>query len=147
MINIPARAKKTGRAEFCLREGILGGIHHALGLVEGNLLNAQQLHDGKQRLAGLAERHRAMMREAALDQDMTIEAVHLGDAEYADAAEGAGVNGQNLALRDVADQLAVLIALQAASCKTSDIGFPYRNKTILPSYQQILYQIKRHTYT
>ena len=44
---------------------------------------------------------------------MAIEAPHFGNAEHADAAEGAGAHVQHLALGDIGAQIALAVALQA----------------------------------
>ena len=43
---------------FPLRKGVLGLVKHALGLVEADVLHAQQLEQLEQRLAVMAEGHR-----------------------------------------------------------------------------------------
>ena len=47
----------------------------------------------------MSESHRAVMREVALDQDMTVEALHLRDREYTDTSEGMGTSVVAHALR------------------------------------------------
>ena len=84
-----------------------------MNLVEADGFNAEELQHGEQSLADVAEGNRAVMGVAALDQDVAVEAVHLGDGEHADAAEGLGRHGQDLALGDVGLQHAVLVALEA----------------------------------
>ena len=60
----------------------------------------------------MAEGHRAVMREALLDQHVAIEAAHLMDGKDADAAKAGGFNGQNLALGDVGAKDPLAVALQ-----------------------------------
>ena len=60
----------------------------------------------------MAEGDRTVVRVALLDEHMTVEAAHLRDGEDADAAEGTGLDGQDLALGDVAAEVAVGVALQ-----------------------------------
>ena len=54
-----------------------------------------------------------MVRVALLDEDVAIEAAHLGNGKDADAAEGAGGHGQDLALGHVTAEVALGVALQA----------------------------------
>ena len=61
----------------------------------------------------MAEGDRAVVRVALLDEDVAVEPAHLRDGEDADAAEGTGLDGQDLALGDVAAEVAVGVALQA----------------------------------
>lgn len=81
---------------------ILGGIGQALGLVVGNVRDAEELQHLKQGLAIVAEGNRAVVRVALLDEHMAVEAAHLGDRKDGDAAEGPGGHGQDLTLSDVA---------------------------------------------
>ena len=50
---------------------ILGGVRQALGLVVGNVRNAQELEHLKQRLAVMAEGHRTVVRVALLNQPIS----------------------------------------------------------------------------
>ena len=50
--------------------------------------NADKLEYLIQSFSEMAERNGAVMRVVALDQDMAVEAAHLRNREYADAAEG-----------------------------------------------------------
>ena len=70
---------------FSLRKGVLGLVKHALGLVEADVLHAQQLEQLEQRLAVMAEGHRPVVGIALLDEHMAVEAAHLRDGEHADA--------------------------------------------------------------
>ena len=60
-----------------------------------------------------------MVGIALLHQHVAVEAAHLRDGEDADAAEGAGLDRQDLALGDVGAQLALAVALQAVE---GDLG-------------------------
>ena len=100
-----------------LGEGILGLVEHALGLVEGDILDAQQLESLKEDLAAVCEGNAAVVGVVLGNQHVTVEALHLGDGEHADAAEGTGGNGQDFTLRNVGLQLAVSGALQAEDFK------------------------------
>ena len=60
----------------------------------------------------MSEGHCAVMREVALDQDMTIEALHLRNREYTDTSEGMGCHRQNLAVCNIGTQLVICSALQ-----------------------------------
>ena len=108
-----------------LAEGILGLVEHALGLVEADILDAQQLEQLEQSLAVMAEGHCAMVGIPLLHQDVTVEPAHLGDSEHADAAEGAGGHGQDFAFRHIAAELAVSSALQTieGDLAGSDVAF------------------------
>ena len=53
---------------------ILGGIGQALGLVVGNVRDAEELQHLKQGLAIVAEGNRAVVRVALLDEHMAVEA-------------------------------------------------------------------------
>ena len=61
----------------------------------------------------MAERHRAVVRVVAFDEHMAVEALHFGDGEDADGAEGMRSDGQDLALRHIRAQLAICRRLQA----------------------------------
>ena len=61
----------------------------------------------------MAERYGAMMRIAVADENIAVEAVHLGNTKYADAAEGLGRHGENLALSDISLKVGILVGLQA----------------------------------
>ena len=62
----------------------------------------------------MAEGHRPRGGgSASLHQDVAVEAAHLGMAKTPIAAEGAGPDGQHLALGDVGAQPALAVALQA----------------------------------
>ena len=60
----------------------------------------------------MIKRNRAVMRIMLLNQYMTVEASHLRNREYADAAEGTGRNRQYLTLCYIRTQIAVRITLQ-----------------------------------
>lgn len=55
----------------------------------------------------------AVVGEVFADQDVAVEAGEVRDGKDADGAEALGVNVKDIALRDIADELAVGIALQA----------------------------------
>ena len=86
-----------------LCEGILCRIHHALRLIEADLLHAKISKYAVKSLAIVTKCNRAVMRIVALDQNVTVEAAHLRNREYADTAEGLGRNRKNLALCDVSN--------------------------------------------
>ena len=60
----------------------------------------------------MSEGHCAVMREVALDQDMTVEALHLRNREYTDASEGMSSHRQNLAICNIGTQSVICGALQ-----------------------------------
>ena len=112
------RGIPPGVPPFCmafsfLGEGVLGLVEHALGLVEADVLDAQQLEQLEEGLAVMAKGHGAVVGLALLHQHVAVVTAHLGDGEHADAAEGAGGHRQDLALCHVAAELAVSSALQA----------------------------------
>lgn len=72
---------------------ILCGIRQALGLVVGNVRNAEELEHFKQRLAIVTEGNGTVVRVALLNQDMAVETAHLGNGEDGDAAERPRCNG------------------------------------------------------
>ena len=96
-----------------LCEGILGGVHHALGLVEVDVFyrNADVLEHFIQSLAIVAECNCAVMRIVLLDQHVSVETSHFRNSEYANAAEGLGSYRKNFAVCDVSGQLAVSCGL------------------------------------
>ena len=49
----------------------------------------------------MTESNRSVMREVLADENMAIETSHLGDSEYADAAERPSRNRKNLALCNI----------------------------------------------
>ena len=85
-------AGSSGERVFC-------GIREGLGLIIGDVAHAEELEDLEQALAVMSEGHRAVVRIALLDEDMTVEAAHLRDGEDADAAEAARMYRQNFTLR------------------------------------------------
>ena len=93
--------------------GILRGIGQGLRLIPSDVLHAEVLEDLEELLRAVVERHSTVVRIALLYQHMTVETTHFVDGEHADAAEGAGRDGQHFALRDVGAHHAVRIALQA----------------------------------
>ncbi len=62
---------------------IFCGIRQALGLVVGNVRNAEELEHFKQRLAIVTEGNGTVVRVALLNQDMAVETAHLGMAKMA----------------------------------------------------------------
>ena len=60
----------------------------------------------------MAEGHGAVVGIALLNQHMAVEPAHFRDGEDTDAAEGPGLDGQHLALSDVAAKHTVGIALE-----------------------------------
>ena len=72
---------------------IFCGIRQALGLVVGNVRNAEELEHFKQRLAIVTEDNGTVVRVAFLNQDMAVETAHLGNGEDGDAAERPRCNG------------------------------------------------------
>ena len=72
---------------------IFCGIRQALGLVVGNVRNAEELEHFKQRLAIVTEGNGTVVRVALLNQDMAVETAHLGNGEDGDAAERPRCNG------------------------------------------------------
>ena len=93
--------------------GIFGGVGQILGLVIGDVRNAEVLHHFKQGLAAVGEGHGAVVGIALLNEHVAIETAHLGDGKHADAAKGAGGHGQHLTLGDVGAQIALAVTLQA----------------------------------
>ena len=72
---------------------IFCGIRQALGLVVGNVRNAEELEHFKQRLAIVTEGNGTVVRVALLNQDMAVETAHLRNGEDGDAAERPRCNG------------------------------------------------------
>ena len=108
-----------------LAPGVLCGVGKALGLVVGDIGDAEVLEHLEQRLAAVGESNRAVVGIPLLDQHMTVEPAHLRDREDADAAEGAGGNRQDLAFRDVGAQSALTVALESVEgdLTGSDVAF------------------------
>ena len=73
--------------------GILSGVGQALGLIVSDILDAEVLQHFEHSLAAVCESNSAMVGIALLDQHMTVEAAHFGDAEDADAAKATGGDG------------------------------------------------------
>ena len=73
----------------------------------------------------MAEGHGAMVGIALLHQHMTVEPAHFGDGEYADAAEGAGLDRQDFTLGNVGAELALAVALETVEGdgRGGDIAF------------------------
>ena len=96
-VNLPAILADSYAAllylPLLLCKRIFCGIRQALGLVVGNVRNAEELEHLKQRPAIMTERHRTVVRVALLDQNMAVEAPHFGDGEDGDAAERPRCNG------------------------------------------------------
>ena len=73
----------------------------------------------------MSESNCTVVRIVLLNQDMTVEASHFRNGEYADSAEGTGCHRQNLALCDVCAQLGIRCALQTVEGNVpgDDISF------------------------
>src|SRR5699024_7531081 len=93
-------------------ERILRFIQTARGLVETDLLDAEVLEHLEERFPEVTERHRAVVREPALDEHMAVEPPHFGNGEHADGAEGVRCNGQHFALRHIRAEMIVCRTLQ-----------------------------------
>ena len=61
----------------------------------------------------MREGHSTMVRIALLDQHMAIEASHLRNGEYTNAAERTSLDVEDFAFCDVSTQLALAVTLQA----------------------------------
>lgn len=92
---------------------IFRGIREGLGLIIGDVGDAEELEGLRTELAVVAEGDRTVVRVALLDETMTVEAAHLRDGEDADAAEAARMYRQNFTLCNVAAKHTVGIALEA----------------------------------
>ena len=97
-----------------LCERILGGVVVALGEVVVNLLNgdAHILQHLPHVLTGVVEHHGAVVRIVLFDEDVSVEAAHVLDAEDTDRTERASGNGDDLTLGNVGTQLGVGSRLQ-----------------------------------
>ena len=95
-----------------LCEGILGGVGQVSGLVISDVSDAKVLEDLIQSLAAVGEGHGAVVGITLLDQNMTVETAHVTDGEDTDAAEGTGLDGQDLTLGDIGAEIAFAVALQ-----------------------------------
>lgn len=60
----------------------------------------------------MIESDSAMVRISLLNQHMTVEATHLLDGKYADAAKGAGSHRQDFSFRQVGSYDAITVTLQ-----------------------------------
>ena len=103
---------KHFKRESVLAPRILGGVGQALGLVVGNIGDAEVFEHLKQCLAAVGKCHRTVVGVTLLDQHMAVETTHLGNGKDADAAKAAGGNGQHLTLRDVGAQSPLAVALE-----------------------------------
>ena len=94
---------------YCLCKRILSGVHHALRLVEVDILyrNADILEYFIQSLAVVAECNCTVVRVVLFNENVSVETSHLRNCEYTYAAEGLGSNGKNFTVSDVCTQLAV----------------------------------------
>ena len=96
-VNLPAILADSYAAllylPLLLCKRIFCGIRQALGLVVGNVRNAEELEHFKQRLAIVTEGNGTVVRVALLNQDMAVETAHLGNGEDGDAAERPRCNG------------------------------------------------------
>ena len=129
----PDTAVSGGAFYLLLCPGILSRIGLALGLVIGNVLNAEVLQHLEQGLAAVGKGHGTVVGIALLDQHMAVEAAHLPDGEDADAAKGTGGNGQDLAFRDVGAQVALGITFFTSTMARA-MGKPSRDTVIMPSF-------------
>ena len=89
----------------------------------------------------MSESNCAVVRIILLNQDMTVEASHFRNGEYADSAEGTGCNRQNLALCDVCTQLGIRCALQ-----TAEGNVPGNDISLQSTLGCLLYTSTSHTY-
>ena len=94
---------------FGLCERIFRRIQHTLRLVVIQILHrhADILEYLIQSLSEMSECHSAVMRIVLLYQHMAVEASHLGNGEYSDAAEGFGCHRKHLSLGNVSAKLIV----------------------------------------
>ena len=69
---------------------VLTWIRERCWLVVAHFLDTQIFEDLEQGFALLTEGNRAVMREAILNKDMTVESLHILDGEDGDGTEGMG---------------------------------------------------------
>ena len=99
--------------QYALRERVLGRVGEGCGMVVVDVLDAEEAEYFEDLLAEVTEGDGAVVREALLDEDVTVEAAHLRDRENADAAEGLGSDRKDFAFCDVGAKDAFAVALQA----------------------------------
>ena len=80
-------AAMTGFSEKFLCERILRLVKHTLWLIEANALHAEVTENVEKCLSVVCERYCAVVRESALDENMTIESTHFLYCENSYAAE------------------------------------------------------------
>ena len=102
---------------YRLAERILGRIEVALREVVVDFVNgdAHVLENLPEVLALMAEHNGAVVWIVLLDEDVTIEAAHVLDAEGTDRTERAGSHWQNLALSNVSTETGVGGRLQTVN--------------------------------
>lgn len=88
-------------------------------MIISNVGDAKEFEYLEKRFAIVSEDHRAVVRITLLEQNVAIKASHFRDGENTDSAERAGLDRQNLTLRDVASEIAVRVTLQTVE---GDIG-------------------------
>ena len=93
-------------------ERILGRILVAGRAVIADLFYSEIFEDLNECLAEVTERDGTVVREAVLNQHVTVEASHLRNREDTDATEALRFHGQNLTLRNIGIQVIVRGALQ-----------------------------------
>ena len=64
----------------------------------------------------MSECYCAMMREASLDQHVTVETSHLRNCKYSDCSKGTCCNRKNLSMCDISTKLVIRSALQTIEC-------------------------------
>ena len=94
-----------------LYKRILGRIHHAGRLIESDVLNAEVTEEVEQELSVVTECNRTVVGITLFNQNVTVEASHLGNCENTDTAEGTCRNIEDLALCDVCTELSLAVAL------------------------------------
>lgn len=92
-------------------ERVLGRIHHASGLVEADILDTEVTEQVEEELSVVAESYCAVVRIALFNQNVTIEASHLGDSEDTDTTKGTCRNVKDLTLCDICAENSVAVAL------------------------------------
>ena len=85
----------------------------------------------------MAEGHRAVMGESALDQHMTVKSSHLRNGENSDTSEGTGSHRQHLAVGNVGPQLIVRGALQPEESDVAGHNVAFQ-RTLVTSWGRLL---------
>lgn len=93
-------------------KGILCRIPVSCCPIEADVLYTEELEDFVKGLSYMMESDSPVMREALLNQDMTVETAHFGNGECSNAAEGLAVNIKDLAFCDVGAKNALAVALE-----------------------------------